>query len=99
MLESKYELKQTDLEADVRCAACNFIMEIITTNSKSIKKSKLTKELIKICLPIVVEEQDEDDDEDDEDEETPRDKALELLGKVENFVFFSQLKDKYSIFV
>ena len=88
MLKSKYELKQTDLEADVRCAACNFIMEIITTNSKSIKKSKLTKELIKICLPIVVDEQDEDDDEDDEDEETPRDKALELLGKVETFGFF-----------
>ena len=75
--------RQVDAEGTVRCAAGNFLSGIVTSKSKTIKKAKLTKTLIELCFPILIEDSEEDDE--DDEEESPRNMALQLLGKVSDF--------------
>lgn len=72
--------RQQDAEGSVRCAAGNFLSGMVTSKSKTIKKGKMTKTLIELCFPILVEDCDEDDE--DDEEESPRNTALQLLDTI-----------------
>ena len=70
-----------DADPSFRCCAGNFLVQAVTTKSKSIKKKKLTKDLMVICFPILMEDEEEEDN-DDDDEDTPRNVALQLLDTI-----------------
>lgn len=73
-------LTATDADPAFRCCAGNFIIQAVTSKSKSIKKNKMTKDLMTICFPILMENEEDEDDDDDDD--TPRNVALQLLDTI-----------------
>ena len=69
-----------DADPTFRCCAGNFLVQAVNSKSKSIKKKKMTKDLMMICWPILME--DDEDEEEDDDEDTPRTVALQLLDTI-----------------
>jgi len=70
----------SDADPSIRTAAGNFLSALVTSKSKSVKKAKMTRELIELCFPILIEDTDEDDE--DDEEECPRSSALQLLDTI-----------------
>ena len=51
----------------------------MSAKSKFVKKKKMTQDLMHLCFPILMEDE---EDEDDEEEDTPRSIALQLLDTI-----------------
>ena len=46
-----------DCEAPIRCVAGNFLVQAVTTKSKTVKKKKMTKDLMMLTFPALMEEE------------------------------------------
>ncbi|CAG5098758.1 Oidioi.mRNA.OKI2018_I69.XSR.g15949.t1.cds [Oikopleura dioica] len=68
-----------DADPALRCCAGNFLTQAVSAKSKFIKKKKMTQDLMHLCFPILMEDE---EDEDDEEEDTPRSIALQLLDTI-----------------
>lgn len=72
-------LVNISVDAGLRCCAGNFLTQAVSAKSKFVKKKKMTQDLMHLCFPILMEDE---EDEDDEEEDTPRSIALQLLDTI-----------------